>query len=493
MKKSTKLFFATVLVLLCISAKLLGQVPVANFTVSPTLRCTNSILQITDLSTNSPTAWSYTITGGTPAASSVQNPTVTYATTGIKTIVLVATNGSGSSAPVTRTINVLASPNFGVNPLSQSMCVGGGPLIFTATAFSFPAPTFSWSTGATTNTISVSPSVTTVYTAVATGTNGCTASRTGTAVVNPLPTVTITANPVSICSGGTSTLTATATGPGPWTYTWSTAATTSSISTNIAGVYSATVANANGCRGIRSYTLTSGTTPTVTTVSTSSVLCSGQSATLTSSGATTYTYNPGSITGNPIVVSPTISTTYTVTGANAGCTNTTVRTISVNLPPTVNASSSSTLICIGQTATLAAAGASTYTWMPGSIVGNFVAVSPTITTTYTVTGTASNNCSSTGVTTVSVSACTEIQQLASQTSTVNVFPSPNNGEFTVTVSAITENMYLEIYNSLGQLVTKSLIIDVKTKVNINKESDGVYHISITEDGKSLYKTKILKL
>ena len=463
MKKSTKLFFATVLVLLCISAELFGQVPVANFTISPTLRCTNSVLQITDLSTNSPTAWSYTMTGGTPAASSVQNPTVTYATTGVKTIVLIATNGAGPSAPVTRTINVLGSPNFGVSPPSQTMCAGGGPLIFTATAFSFPPPTFSWSTGATTNTISVSPSVTTVYTAVATSTNGCTASRTGTAIVNPLPTVTITANPVSICSGGTSTLTATATGPGPWTYTWSTAATTSFITTNIAGVYSATVANANGCRGIRSYTLTSGITPTVTTVSSTSVLCSGQSATLTSSGATTYTYNPGSITGNPIAVSPTVSTTYTVTGASAaGCTNTTVRTISVNAPPTVNATSSSTLICTGQTATLVAAGATTYTWMPGNIVGNFVAVSPTVTTTYTVTGTASNNCSNTGVTTLSVSACTEVQLLASVTSTVIVFPSPNNGEFTVTVSAISENMYLEIYNILGQLVNKSLIKDVKS-------------------------------
>lgn len=475
------------------SIESVGQVPVANFTINPTLRCTNSILQITDLSTNSPTAWSYTMTGGTPAASSVQNPTVSYATTGIKTIVLVATNGVGSSAPVTRTINVLAAPNFTVNPSSQAMCVGGGPLVFTAIAFSFPAPTFSWSTGATTNTISVSPSVTSVYTAIATSSNGCTASRTGTAIVNPLPTVTITANPVSICSGGSSTLTATATGPGSWTYTWSTAANTSSISTSIAGVYSATVANANGCSGIRSYTLTSGTTPTVTTVASSSVLCAGQTATLTSTGATTYTYNPGAITGNPIVITPTANTTYTITGANAGCTNTTVRTISVNPLPTVNTSSSSTLICTGQTATLAAAGATTYTWMPGNIVGNFVVVSPTVSTTYTVTGTASNNCSNTGIVTLSVSTCTGVQLLGSQIAVANVFPNPNNGEFTITVNVLSENMYIEIYNSIGQLVNKTLVKDSKNKISLNKEADGVYHISITEDGKSLYKTRILKI
>lgn len=421
MKKSTKLFFATILYALFYSVQLLAQVPIANFTVTPTTRCANSILQITDLSTNSPTAWSYTMTGGTPANSFVKNPTVTYAATGTKTIVLIASNGSGSSAPVTKTINILPSPNFSVTPTSQTMCVGAGSVTFNAFAFSFPAPTYSWSTGATTNSISVSPSVTSIYTVVATGTNGCTAQRTSTAIVNPLPTVTITANPASICSGGNSTLIATATGPSPWTYTWSTAANTSSISTNIAGVYSATVANANGCRGILSYTLASGTTPTVTTVASASVLCAGQSATLTSSGATTYTYNPGGITGNPIVVSPTINTTYTVTGAD------------------------------------------------------------------------SNNCSNTGVLTLSVSACTGVQQLISQTSLINVFPNPNNGEFTITVNSISENMNISIYNNIGQLINNIVVKEVKNKINLSKEPDGVYHINITEHGKSLFKTNILKL
>src|SRR5207248_389857 len=128
--------------------------PVCSGTINP--------VQITDMSTNSPTSWSYTMTGAAPATSTLQNPMITYAAAGTYSITLVATNGSGSSAPAVKTITVLASPNAFINPALQNMCVGGGPLVFTDATFG-PAITFSWSTGATTNSISVSPSVTTSY------------------------------------------------------------------------------------------------------------------------------------------------------------------------------------------------------------------------------------------------------------------------------------------------------------------------------------------
>src|ERR1035437_2225895 len=48
-------------------------------------------------------------------------------------------------------------------------------------------------------------------------------------------------------------------------------------------------------------------------------LCSGTTATLTASGASTYTWstNAGSLTTNSVAVSPTANTTYTVTGTDA--------------------------------------------------------------------------------------------------------------------------------------------------------------------------------
>lgn len=62
-------------------------------------------------------------------------------------------------------------------------------------------------------------------------------------------------------------------------------------------------------------------------------LCPGYStATITASGANSYTFTNGVTTTytNPAVVSPTITTSYTITGANSTCTNSAVKTITVS-------------------------------------------------------------------------------------------------------------------------------------------------------------------
>jgi hypothetical protein len=64
--------------------------------------------------------------------------------------------------------------------------------------------------------------------------------------------------------------------------------------------------------------------------STQSVICQGNSITITVSGASTYTWSSGAIS-NSIVVAPTEHTTYVVTGTSVnGCTNTAVRTIIID-------------------------------------------------------------------------------------------------------------------------------------------------------------------
>lgn len=61
--------------------------------------------------------------------------------------------------------------------------------------------------------------------------------------------------------------------------------------------------------------------PTLSTTQSNSLICVGQSVTLTVSGATSYTWSNGSIS-NSIVVSPSASTVYTVIGENPNCSNT---------------------------------------------------------------------------------------------------------------------------------------------------------------------------
>jgi len=72
------------------------QVPVANFSANVTTVVVGGSVQFTDLSTNTPTSWSWAFEGGTPATSTAQNPTVTYNTAGTFNVTLTATNAAGS-------------------------------------------------------------------------------------------------------------------------------------------------------------------------------------------------------------------------------------------------------------------------------------------------------------------------------------------------------------------------------------------------------------
>ena len=74
-----------------------------------------------------------------------------------------------------------------------------------------------------------------------------------------------------------------------------------------------------GClNSLTAYTVNTSPSPTVSAASNTSLLCSGQSATVTPSGAVSYTFFPASPVSG--VISPTTTTSYTVLGLSvAGC------------------------------------------------------------------------------------------------------------------------------------------------------------------------------
>ncbi|HRH64491.1 MAG TPA: gliding motility-associated C-terminal domain-containing protein, partial [Bacteroidia bacterium] len=122
---------------------------------------------------------------------------------------------------------------------------------------------------------------------------------------------------------------------------------------------------------------------------------------LSASGATSYTWTGGlaSIT-NPTTGVLTTTTTYTVTGTANGCSKTAVATVTVTPLPSVTVNSPT--ICAGQTASLSASGATSYTWTGGlASISNPTTPALTTTTTYTVTGTTSG-CTGTAVSTITV-------------------------------------------------------------------------------------------
>jgi hypothetical protein len=120
-------------------------------------------------------------------------------------------------------------------------------------------------------------------------------------------------------------------------------------------------------------------TPSITV--NSGAICVGQSFTINPTGANTYT-----IQGGNAVVSPSINSTYTVSGTSvAGCTNITVSEVTVNPNPIITVNIGT--ICSGQSFTINPTGANTYTIQGGNAV-----VSPTSNTNYTVVGTSTAGC-----------------------------------------------------------------------------------------------------
>lgn len=172
-------------------------------------------------------------------------------------------------------------------------------------------------------------------------------------------------------------------------YTWSPsfglsatnmASVTASPSTSI--IYTVNLSNGQ-CISTSSIDLTVILTPTVTISSTSSLVCLGNNATLTANGATTYTWSNSSHNSS-VVVSPFISSTYTVTGSNPACPNAS-DTITIYSAPALVLTSTMTpaTLCQGETATVTVAGATTYTWTGGS-TSNPLIITPSLTTNYTV-------------------------------------------------------------------------------------------------------------
>ncbi|MBL7926932.1 MAG: T9SS type A sorting domain-containing protein [Bacteroidia bacterium] len=274
------------------------------------------------------------------------NGVTTATATGLAsgTYYVTVTDSVGCSAVICIIMQqpVVMSCNTSTTPTVCGQAIGSA----TVNVFGGQAPfTYMWNTAPMqTNAIATLLSAGT-YTVVVTDANGCTTSCTAT-VVQPGSVSYTLAVVNAACSGGMGTITASGLNGGtpPYNYMWSNGATTVSIN-DVAGTYTLTVTDANGCSVTQTATITE---PALLVAGSTQVdvTCNGNSngsACATVTGGTqpyTYSWNTGA---SSVCVNGLVAGSYTVTVTDAnGCTSSTVITIAQ--PAVLDSSSTSATV-----------------------------------------------------------------------------------------------------------------------------------------------------
>jgi gliding motility-associated-like protein len=354
-----------------------------------TLTPNNSIcLGSTDsLKATGGTAYSWLPTNGlnNPA---IANPVATPTATTTYTVSITTTCGVVKDSVK---VTVVPLPVVTLSAGSNPVCAGQSTNI-NATG----GGTYSWSTGATTSSINVIPPSTTNYTLAVTN-GGCKTDTNITITVTPLPVVTFTASVNPVCAGQPTTITAT----GGGTYLWNNASSSTSssiiVTPSSTTTYSVLVTK-NGCSNDTGYTVNVTPLPVVT-ITPDTAICTGGSATLNATGGGTYAWSPAVSTSSSISVTPSSTTTYSVTVTKNGCQKDTDVTVTVASTLTVNITGPK-IICPGEMVTLKTTGGGSYSWSPGGATTDSINVNPVKLTNYSVT--VKNGCTGTASTSVNV-------------------------------------------------------------------------------------------
>jgi hypothetical protein len=371
--------------------------------------------------------------------------------------------------------------------------------------------TYSWSNGNTTYTESGLSAGT--YTITTKDNNGCTSIVTAS-VTQPAAaleaTVASSSDPVCHSGKGSGSITVTG-GTTPYKYLWSPAVTTNaSCSTLTAGSYAITVEDAHGCKSTVNFSITipNAIRDTMVAADKVNIDCRGNvdgSATVGVKYGTapyTYAWSDGQTTSNATGLS---AGTYSVTVSDAhGCSGTTA-TVTITAPAATLVTTFGTVTCTSNLVkcTIMATGGTapyTYAWSPGG--GTKATMSGLAQGTYTVTVTDAHGCS---VPLAKSLVCTGIirkdglddgsaPSCCGGLDNITVYPNPNNGQFTIESSVVSDQLSVEIYNMLGQKVySQSTILQPQFTINISDQPNGIYLIRMLDkDGNLVSQKKLVK-
>jgi hypothetical protein len=224
--------------------------------------------------------------------------------------------------------------------------------------------------------------------------------------------------------------------------------------------------------------------PTVVATASNSAICEGASDTLSATGASTYTWLPGNFTANSIIVAPTSTTTYTITGVDVlGCTNTGNVTVTVNTLPTVTFSAQANVCLADDTLSLSGSpvgGTFSGTAVTGTAFSPSVAGVGTFPITYSYTDV--NGCSSSATDTIDVSLCTAINSVNNPYN-VTMMPNPATEVLVVRWDANKAKVNtLEVYDNTGRLVITQVVTNgSNAELNVSELPAGNYSLVVKSD------------
>ncbi len=304
-----------------------AQAPVMNPIAGDSLVCTPpaSAPIYTASASNSPTSYSWTVfpsAGVVIGSPSSATTTINYPTpNGSYTVVCYATNGSGTSSPVKFVVSVFETPNVTFSG-ATSFCQGSSTNISASSTMLSASSTifYSWwpPTGLNTTVgqfVSASPTTVTNYTLTAIN-GGCVGTNTITITPLPSPTLNVSVTNTAVCYGDPTTITVT----GALSYTFSPAISNGVSFPVYQSFYSFTGSNGIGCSTTTSTIIIINPAPFFSVSAYPPSACMGQSVAISFSGtSTSYSFNSVPC-GTLVVVSPTATTAYTISGVTSqGC------------------------------------------------------------------------------------------------------------------------------------------------------------------------------
>ncbi len=352
------------------------------------------------------------------------------------TYTVTVTDANGCTGITTVVVNEPPAL-FAAASATDASCAGtcDGTVVATATGGTLPY-TYSWDGGLGGGSTHTNVCAGT-YNVTITDANGCIANATVT--VNAPTSVVATATFIDeSCAGscdGSATAIATG-GTPPYTYSWDDpgAQTTPTATGLCAGVYIVTVTDANGCVGIYTVVINSGSNITVSATSTDATCgqCDGTATGSVTGGASPFIFSWSSGGNTPNETGLCAGTyTLTVTDAN-GCSGSTSVTINDLGGPVATISTTTDASCNGVcdgSATVVATGGTppyTYLWSTGGTSATETGLCAGV---HTVTVTDANGC-----TTVATATITEPTAMAGAISTTAASCGLDNGSACVTVA-----------------------------------------------------------